>query len=85
MSGVAVCVARNSLTLRPRNPGNVVQPNWYIIVLVFPRLRPSVFTQLTGLKTGHYIHFWDGLDIQVDYFKGVFFDELAARFYVFAH
>jgi len=28
LSGVDVGTARNSLTLSPRNPGNVVQPNW---------------------------------------------------------
>jgi hypothetical protein len=46
LSGVEVGTARNSLTLSPRNPGNVVQPNWYIIV--------SVLASLAGLKTGHY-------------------------------
>jgi len=28
LSGAAVAVTRNSLTLSPRNPGNVVQPSW---------------------------------------------------------
>jgi hypothetical protein len=46
---VEVGTARNSLTLKPRNPGNVVQPNWYIIVSVLTSLR-----SLAGLKTGHY-------------------------------
>src|SRR5579859_2569308 len=35
LSGVNVGTARNSLTLSPRNPGNVVQPNWYIIGSAF--------------------------------------------------
>src|SRR5262249_6847355 len=31
LSGASVGVARNSLTLKPRKPGKVVQPNWHII------------------------------------------------------
>jgi hypothetical protein len=52
LSGVDVGTARNSLTLSPRNPGNVVQPNWYIIVSVLTSLR-----SLAGLKTGHHYTF----------------------------
>src|SRR5215472_18333659 len=70
-SGVLVGVARNSLTLRPRRPGKVVQPNWYIML----RSVPVLDWQVPGAR----------LNVQVDDFEGIFLDELAAVLDVFAH
>src|SRR5215469_6142310 len=90
-SGVDVGVARNSLTLRPRRPGNVVQPNWYIMLRSSPvyalpaigrrnvpqaeRRVPVLDWQVPGAR----------LNVQVDDFEGIFLDELAAILDVFAH